>query len=177
MAASGSNLEAVSGVLSTVVAVPSQVTSDARATAVGVTAQLAAGGTALTSTASASILAALSSVSDSELATLPAADAGGGARRLQQSGASCPTLGSVPAVLATLAASHAAGLSVPGEPAVTTSSSLIAMSVSLDGAVSNASVGSGGASASRLFSQPLSAPGSNASFAPLPPGLFSSAGA
>ena len=78
------------------------------------------------------------------------------------------TLQAVVGVLGSLAGSLHEGMSVPGEDPAVIRTDEIHLVAQLDSAS-----GAG----SRLFSQPLTAPGSPSSFAPLPPGALAGAGA
>jgi hypothetical protein len=79
------------------------------------------------------------------------------------SGVNSSVLGAVSAVVDALAASTLASLTVPGEPPLSVYSPAIQLRVALDDP---------GDAASRLFSAPLTAPGSASSFDPLPRALF-----
>jgi hypothetical protein len=130
----------------------SQLNPAGAATALGVLQFISAGGAGgnvtITPAASAGVAAGLSSIAAAALdPTSPV---------------SLTVLKVVSDVVTSLASSLLSVLTTPGAPPVTVSSPLIQMSVALD------LPGPG----SRLFSAPLTAPGSKSSFAPLPADLF-----
>jgi hypothetical protein len=110
------------------------------------------GSVAITPAASAGVAAALSSIASSALSP--------------DSSVSLAVLQVVSNVVSLLATSLVSALTTPGAAPVTVSSPLIQLSVALDLAGPD----------SRLFSAPLSAPGSKSSFAPMPSDLFAGLG-
>ena len=150
-------LESTAAIVSQLVAVPSQLSDAAAQSALVVLNTIASAGSSVTPAAAQSVVSALSSVA---LAPADAAPAGDGQPRN-----SSATFGAVLAVLTSLATSQSSTLAVPGQAPATVTTATIQMSVGLDDPES-----------SRLFSEPLSAPGSNSSFDKLPSGTLAAAG-
>ena len=133
----------------------SQISASGAATALSVLESISGGGThgniTISPAASAGVAAGLSSIATAAL--------------LPGSAVSPAVLQTVANVVSFLAANLLSALTTPGAAPVTVNSPLIQVSVALDTA------GPG----SRLFSAPLTAPGSKSSFAPLPANIFSGA--
>jgi hypothetical protein len=148
-------VESTAALVSGLVSSPSQLSSAGALAALSVLGSVASAGAAVSPAAAQSVAAALSSV-----ALAPSAAAG--------SGGASPSnnFGAVLSVLDSLSSSQASGMSVPGQDAATVSTATIQMSVALCAVDAD----------SPLFSAPLSAPGSNSSFDPLPPGALDAAG-
>jgi hypothetical protein len=158
-ATSAATLEALTSVASavaTLVKNATQVSAAGAATALAMLARVAAadGGALFVSDATSSaVVAGLSSLAAAAL--VPGGAVGAGA------------LAQVAAVADALASSLLNQLTQPGGAPVSASSALVQLSVALD------APGAG----SRLFTAPLSAPGSPSVFAPLPADVFEHAGA
>jgi hypothetical protein len=146
-------VESTAALVSSLLSTPGQLSSAGAATALGVLGALAGAGAAVSPAAAQSVASALSSV-----ALAPSSGGGGSS--------SSSNFGAVLGVLDSLASSQASGLQVPGQAPATVSTPVIQMSVAFN---------DGGAD-SPLFSAPLSAPGSNSSFDPLPAGALAAAG-
>jgi hypothetical protein len=141
-------VESAAALVSALVSKPAQLTAGGAVSALVVLGSIASAGAAVSPAAAQSVADALSSV-----ALAPAA-------------AAAPVdFGAVMAVLNSLAASQAAGLQVAGQAPAMVSTPVLQMAVSLDAPEDSP----------RLFATPLSAPGSNASFAPLPRGALKNA--
>ena len=145
-------LASAADAVNTLVSNASQINAAGAATALSVFETISGGGAggtiAISPAASAGVAAGLSSVASAALAP--------------NSPVSPAVLQRVSNVVSSLATSLLAALSTPGAAPVTVSSPLIQLSVALD------VVGPD----SRLFSAPLTAPGSKSSFAPLPADIF-----
>jgi hypothetical protein len=148
-------IESTASLVAQLVASPAQLSGAGTATALGVLVIIASAGVAVSPVAAQSVATALSNV-------MLAPNASGGAAG---GGAPATNFSAVLDVLNALAASQAIGIAVPGQAAATVSTSVLQMSVALH------SVGAD----SPLFSQNISAPGSNASFDPLPADALSAA--
>jgi hypothetical protein len=147
-------VESTAALVSALVSSPAQLSGAGALSALSVLGSVASAGAAVSPAAAQSVASALSSV-----ALAPASPSGEG-------GAATNTFGAVLGVLDSLASSQSTGMSVPGQEAATVSTPVIQMAVSYDEPGSP-----------RLFgSVPLSAPGSNSSFDPLPPGALAGAG-
>ena len=147
-------LASVADAVGSLVGNSSQISTAGATTALGVLQFISGGGPggggAITPAASAGVAAGLSSIVSAALD--PA------------SPVSLSVLKVVSGVVNALASSLLSALTTPGAAPVTVTSPLIQISVALDLA------GAG----SRLFSAPISAPGSTSSFAPLPADIFAS---
>jgi hypothetical protein len=145
-------LASAADVVASLVGNSSQVSPSGATTALGVLQFISSGGpggnVTITPAASAGVAASLSSIASAALD--PA------------SPVSLSVLAVISNVVNSLASSLLSALTTPGEAPVTVYSPLIQMSVALDLAGPD----------SRLFSAPLTAPGSKSSFAPLPADIF-----
>jgi hypothetical protein len=154
LASTAEALASAADTVNMLVSNPAQVSAAGAATALGVLEVISSGGAGgkvvISPAASAGVAAGLSSVATAALAP--------------NSSVSPAVLATVSNVVNSLATNLLSALSTPGAAPVTVSSPLIQLSVALDVA------GPG----SRLFSAPLSAPGSKSSFAPLPADIFDS---
>jgi hypothetical protein len=146
-------LESTAMLVSQLVAAPEQLSGEGAVSALAVLDSIASAGAAVSPAAAQAVASALSSVALSPGATETSGDSSG-----DNSTSSEPssTYGAVLNVLESLASSQASALAVPGQAPTTVTTPIIQMSVALDDPTS-----------SRLFDEPLSAPGSNSSFDPL----------
>jgi hypothetical protein len=147
-------VESTAALVSALVSSPAQLSGAGALSALSVLGSVASAGAAVSPAAAQSVASALSSV-----ALAPAGPSGEGGA------ATSNNFAAVLGVLDSLASSQSTGMSVPGQEAATVSTPVIQMAVSYDEPGSP-----------RLFAAPLSAPGSNSSFDPLPPGALASAG-
>ena len=154
-------LESTAVLVSQLVAAPEQLSGEGAISALAVLESIASAGAAVSPAAAQAVASALSSVALSPGATESSGDSSG-----DNSTSSEPssTYGAVLSVLESLASSQASALAVPGQAPSTVTTPTIQMSVGLDDPTS-----------SRLFDEPLSAPGSNSSFDPLPPDTLAAA--
>ena len=145
-------LASAADAVSTLVSNASQISPAGATTALSVFETISGGGAGgnvtISPAASAGVAAGLSSVASAALAP--------------NSSVSPAVLQRVSNVVSALATSLLTAFSTPGAAPVTVSSPLIQLSVALDVAGPD----------SRLFSAPLTAPGSKSSFAPLPADIF-----
>ena len=152
LATTSEGLASAADAVSTLVSNASQISAAGAATALDALLSISSGGAGgsipLSAAASAGVATGLSSIASAAL--------------VPGSAVSPSVLATVAGVVSSLASNLLSALTTPGAAPVTVSSPLIQLSVALDTAGPD----------SRLFSAPLSAPGSQSSFAPLPAGLF-----
>jgi hypothetical protein len=145
-------LASAADAVTTLVSNASQISASGAATALSVLEAISGSGAGgkvpISAAASAGVAAGLSSIATAALAP--------------NSPVSPSVLATVANVVGSLATSLLSALTTPGAAPVTVSSPLIQLSVALDTSGPD----------SRLFSAPLSAPGSKSSFAPLPADIF-----
>jgi hypothetical protein len=150
-------LQSAATAVSLLVANTAQVSGEGAASALSVLQYVSAAGSSrnvsVSLETSAAVTAGLSSIAFAVLA--PNSTVGTG------------VLAQVSNIVDALATSQLSALTVPGAPPVEVSSAAIQMRVSLDSAGAD----------SRLFTQPLSAPGSPSTFAPMPADIFGGAAA
>ncbi len=139
-------LESTALLVSQLVAAPEQLSGEGAVSALAVLENIAGAGAAVTPAAAQAVASALSSVAVAPTAFSPSSG----------NNTSSSTYSAVLGVLDSLASSQASALAVPGQAPSTVTTPVIQMSVGLDDPTS-----------SRLFDEPLSAPGSNSSFDPL----------
>jgi hypothetical protein len=149
-------IESTAALVSSLVAVSSQLSQEGTVDALAVLGTIASAGDAVSPAAAQSMADALSSVALASSANSTGGGSGGG---------SSANLVSVLHVLDSLASSQASGMAVPGQAPATVSTASIQMLVALDAPDSP-----------RLLLEPISAPGSNSSFDPLPAGALAAAG-
>ena len=165
-AAAPAALETAAAAVSQLVAVPTQLSEDASRSALAVLGTIASAGVAVTPAAAQSVASALSAVALAPADTSSASGgAGGGGAGGSPRSNSSATYTAVLSVLTSLASSQSSTLVVTGQAPATVTTPTIQMSVGLDDPDS-----------SRLYTEPLSAPGSNSSFEPLPSGALAAAG-
>jgi hypothetical protein len=153
-------LESTASLVSQLVSSPAQLSGAGAASALAVLSSIAGAGAAVSPAAAQSVAAALTSVA------FAPAGASSGSSGSSNDSSSGGNFGAVLDVLDSLASSQASGLQVPGQAPSTVSTSAIQMSVALDAPDSP-----------RLFTLPLTAPGSSSAFDALPPGALDGAGA
>ena len=158
-------VESAAALVSQLVSAPSQISSAGAASALEVLSAVASAGTSVSPAAAQSVADALSAValapSSSSSSNNNSSSSGG----TDSGSASSSNLVGVLSVLNSLAVSQAAGMAVPGQAPATVATPTIQMAVSLDEPDS-----------SRLFTEPLTAPGSNSTFDPLPTNALAAAG-
>ena len=150
-------LESTAVLVSQLVAAPTQLSGDGAVSALAVLGSIASAGASVTPAAAQAVASALSSV-----ALAPEGPAPSGQQSNANATASRYT--SVLTVLTSLASSQASSMAVPGQTPVTVQTPTIQMAVGLDDPSSN------------RFNEPLTAPGSNSSFDPLPSDALAAAG-
>ena len=151
-----SSVESTAALVQQLVSSPSQLSDDGLTSAFTVLGAVAAAPAGMSPAAAQSVVTALSAV-----ATAPSVAIGAS---LSANGTSVGA--TVLGVLDTLASSQASGMSVAGQAAAVLATPHIQMSVSLDDSVAS----------ERLFNGVVTAPGSNSTFGPLPPGTLAAAG-
>ena len=147
-------IESTAVLVSQLVATTTQISDAGALSALAVLGSIAGAGASVSPAAAQAVASALSSV-----ALAPEAAPSG-----QQSNATSSRFTAVLNVLTSLASSQASSLAVPGQAPVTVQTPTIQMAVGLDDP------------ASSRFNAPLTAPGSNSSFDPLPSDALAAAG-
>ena len=149
-------LESTAVLVSQLVAAPTQLSGSGAVSALAVLGNIASAGSSVTPAAAQAVASALSSVALAPEGPAPSGES--------SSNATVSRYTSVLNVLTTLASSQASSMAVPGQTPVTVQTPTIQMAVGLDDPTSD------------RFSAPLTAPGSNSSFDPLPSDALAAAG-